>query len=68
MAYSQADIDALDNAIKTGAVRVRFQDREVTYRDMKSLLEARNLAVAEVNAANATMPLRQLRVYTTKGF
>jgi hypothetical protein len=68
MAWSQADIDALDTAIKSGVTRVRFQNRDVTYRSMDDLLKARALAVVEVAAANGTIPCRQLRVYTDKGF
>lgn len=69
MAWTQADLDALDNAIKGGAVHVRFSDgKEVTYRSMNDLLKARAFAATQVSAANGTMMTRQLRVYTDKGF
>ncbi len=68
MAWSQADIDALDAAIKSGTNRVRYADREVVYQSIDSLLKARALAVSEVNAANGTIIKRQLRVFTDKGF
>jgi hypothetical protein len=69
MAWTQADVDALDAAIKNGAVHVRFSDgKEVTYRSMSDLLKARALAAVEVSAANGTIMTRQLRVYTDKGF
>lgn len=41
MAWTQTDLDALETAIATGAMKVRYADgREVTYRslaDMRSL-------------------------------
>lgn len=38
MAYTQADIDALKDAIKTGALKVRYADgREVTYRSLTEM-------------------------------
>lgn len=66
--WSQADIDALDAAIKTGVTSVRFQDREVTYRSMNDLLKARAFASTQVAAATGQIPTRQLRVYSDKGW
>ena len=74
MAWSQADLDALDDAIKSGTRQVRFADREVTYMSMDDLLKARNLAAAIISSPNqggAAMqqPLnRQRRMYTDKGW
>ena len=48
MAYGQTDLDALELAIATGALKVRYADgREVTYR---SLAEMRSLR-REIRAA-----------------
>ena len=48
MAYRQTDLDALELAIATGALKVRYADgREVTYR---SLAEMRSLR-REIRAA-----------------
>lgn len=41
MAYTQADLTAIEDALKTGARRVKFADREVEFR---SLLELRGIA------------------------
>lgn len=50
MAYSQSDLDALDRAIGTGALKVKFADgREVTYRslaDMRSIRREMSDAIA----------------------
>ena len=64
MAYTQADLDVLDAAIKSGVVEVRYQDRTVRYRSMEELRSARALAYAEVNGR--TMK-RQARMSTSKG-
>lgn len=68
MAWTQTDIDSIDSAIKSGVLEVRYADRTVVYRSMNELLQARQLAVVEVNKANGTMPTRQYRIYTDKGF
>jgi len=70
MAWTQADIDALDTAIKSGTKRVRFSDREVEYMSMSDLLMARNLAATEVAATTQSQPpmVRQHRIYTDKGW
>lgn len=41
MAFTTADLDALDRAISSGELRVRLNDREVTYRSTEELLSAR---------------------------
>ena len=53
MAFSQADLDALDAAIKAGERSVAFGDRRVEYRDMSEMLKARALIVAELRALGA---------------
>jgi hypothetical protein len=68
MAWTQADLDALDNAIKTGTRQVRFADREVTYASMQELILARNFAAEQVAAANSQLLTRQRRIYTDKGW
>jgi hypothetical protein len=75
MAWTQADLDALDAAIKSGTRQVRFADREVTYMSMDDLLKARSLAAAIISSPNqgvaaaTQQPLnRQRRMYTSKGF
>jgi len=68
MAWTQADIDALDEAIKNGVTLVSFQDRQVRYRSMDELLKARALAVIEVKASEGKTTIRHIRVYTDKGW
>lgn len=37
MAYTQSDVDALEAAIKSGALRVRVADRETTFRSLNEM-------------------------------
>ncbi len=41
--WTQAELDALERAIASGVVTVKFEDREVTYRSMTDLLKAREV-------------------------
>jgi hypothetical protein len=68
MAWSQADLDALDDAIKSGTRQVRFADREVTYQSLQNLILACNFAAEQVAAANSQLLTRQRRIYTDKGW
>lgn len=65
MAYTQADLDSLDEAIKTGAIEVRFQDRTVRYNSTDELLKLRNFIA---NKVSTTPIIRQVRMRTCKGF
>lgn len=54
MSWSQQDIDALDDALKSGHRRVRYADREVEYRTVDEMLKIRSQITASVNNTNAT--------------
>lgn len=51
MAYSQADLDALDKAIASGTLEVQYADRRVKYRSMDELLQARQHVASQMAAA-----------------
>ena len=52
MIWTQADLDALKTAYKSGITRVRYQDTETTYR---SLAEMRSMITeAERELSNTT--------------
>lgn len=72
MAWTQADIDAIDTLLKSGAKSVRYASggsmREMQFSSTDELIKLRALATQEVNATSAQMPTRQFRVYTDKGF
>lgn len=41
---TQANLDALEQAIVSGVLSVAYKDRTVTYRSMSELIRARDLA------------------------
>lgn len=43
MAYTQAQLDALEAAIAEGALTVKYQDKQVTYRSLDEMMRIRNL-------------------------
>ncbi|QKV20251.1 phage head-tail joining protein [Oricola thermophila] len=49
MAWTQADLDKLDEAIATGARRVKFQNHEVEYHSMSDMLKARDVIAAALD-------------------
>ncbi len=52
MAFTQADIDALDRAIKSGALRVEYADKVVWYRSLDEILRLRAMMTADVDQTN----------------
>ncbi len=67
MSWSTADIDALDDAIKSNTLKVQFADRSVTYKSTDEMIKARNFGLTQI-AATGTPIRRQLRMWTKKGF
>jgi hypothetical protein len=43
MAWTQTDLDKLEEAIASGARRVKFADKEVEYRDLTEMMQVRDL-------------------------
>jgi hypothetical protein len=52
MAYTQADLDALNKAIATGVTEVEYRDRKVRYRSLEEMLRLRDLMKAEISPAS----------------
>lgn len=52
MAFQQSDLDAIEKAIASGALTVKFSDKEVTYRTMDDLMKARDLIRKKLGQAN----------------
>jgi hypothetical protein len=48
MAWTQADLDALDKALKSGVLQVQRGDRLVKYRDLDEMLRVREMIRAEL--------------------
>ena len=67
MAFTQHDIDALKKAIGTGALRVRFIDREVTYRSLAEMRTTLAMMEADIAKQEGRPRTRQTRFATSKG-
>jgi hypothetical protein len=57
MSFTQSDIDAIDRAIATGELRVRFSApggsyREVEYRSMDDLIKAKSVMMGSVQTTD----------------
>jgi hypothetical protein len=66
MAFTQADIDAVDRAIATGELRVRYADREVQYRTIDDLIKARSLMLGSATTTPGVS--RRVPRYQQAGF
>lgn len=65
MAATQADLDALEDAINSGALMVRFADRQVTYRSLDDM----NRIAAKMRAEiTGTSPTRRVKIASRTGF
>lgn len=53
MAFTTADIDAIDRAIASGELIVRMGDRQVQYRTLDELLAARDRISAVIAAQSS---------------
>jgi hypothetical protein len=63
MAYTQSEVDALKQAIATGALSVRHGDKSVTYNSLADMIKALRIMEAELAGTTAaTRPnVRRLR-------
>jgi cysteine synthase len=58
MAFTSADLTAIEKAIATGTLRVRFENREVQYQTITELLKARDVirdAIAAGTGSGGTL-------------
>lgn len=67
MAWTQQQLDAIEAAIASGELTVRFGDRTVTYRSMDELLQARAVIRESISAAAGTSTDRFSFAQTSKG-
>ncbi|HRJ61688.1 MAG TPA: hypothetical protein PKZ99_10975 [Azospirillaceae bacterium] len=67
MPFTQADIDALKEAVASGVLTATYADgRSVTYRSLKEMKET--LAMMEAEVAPAKKPVRAFRVALSSGY
>lgn len=67
MAWTQQQLDAIEAAIASGELTVRFGDRTVTYRSMDELLRARAVVKESLSVASGTAVDRFSFAQTSKG-
>lgn len=61
--FTAADLTAIDDAIKSGALSVRYQDgRQITYRSTDDLIRTRDLINNEVAVDAGTRRKRTFRL------
>lgn len=65
--FTYADLLALDAAIKSGANRVKFADREMQYNSLEDMLKAR-LLIQQYLAGVGVPTRKQYRVFTGTGW
>jgi hypothetical protein len=53
---TQAEIDALEAAMKSGVLRVRFADRDITYRSQAEMAQQLKLMKNQLSAAPSSGP------------
>lgn len=53
MAFSQDDLDKIEQAIASGALEVRYKDKSVKYNSLSDLLKARDLIKRELGHVTA---------------
>ncbi len=70
MAFTASDLTAVETAIKSGELKVQYNDRVVVYRSISELLTARDLIKQEVNApaSSSSRVAKQVRFATKTGF
>lgn len=66
MAWTAADIASLETAIASGELRVQYQDKVVTYRNIGELERARTQIQRALN--NPAPKARQKRMVTKSGW
>lgn len=53
MAWVQADLDAIEEAIVSGVLTVKYSDKEVTYRSLNELIKVRELIRESLGLTNS---------------
>lgn len=67
MAYTTADLDALDSAIASSTLEVQYNDRRVKYRSMDELLQARQHVANQLAAASGRRGHHRFSFCTARG-
>jgi hypothetical protein len=64
MAFTQQNLDAIENAIATGTLSVEYNGKRVTYRSMSDLMRARDVIKSELAKQQpASTPRSSIAIY-----
>lgn len=63
---TQDDLDRIDRAIAGTAKSVTIEGRRVDYKDTADLMRIRGEVARQVDAAAGTLPVRRVKLYSTK--
>lgn len=66
MAFSQDDLNALDEAIATGALEVQYTDKRIRYRSLEEMLKLRSYMERRLGLSDSSK--RRKTAVTGKGF
>lgn len=67
MAYSQADYDAIDAAIKGGALKVEYPNGgSVVYRSLAEMRAIRSDIARALAVSSGAVPTRRVKIFATK--
>jgi hypothetical protein len=58
--FTQANLDALNEAIADGALRVKYTDKEIEYRSLDELLKIRELMMRDLGQVKSCSGSRGL--------
>lgn len=65
MAFSNSDLQAIDEAIATGALEVQYTDKRVRYRSLAEMMQARDFIKRELGLKDTSK--RRKTAVTGKG-
>lgn len=64
MAWTLTDLQALEKAIASGTLSVKYADRQVNYRSLDEMLKIRDMIAKELGQ-KATGPFRKVAQFST---
>jgi hypothetical protein len=67
MAYSQSDLDNINQAIASGVLEVQFEDRRERFQSTKDLLQAKSNIEVELSKSGVTI-VRQIKPIISSGW
>jgi hypothetical protein len=65
-AWTQTDLDELEKAIASGALSVKYSDKQVNYRSLSEMLQIRNL-IKDALGKNSSCSGNRITMITSKG-